>query len=267
MKRRIVLIGVAVVLALFGTFAVYSYANNADERAVADGHAVKVLIATKRVAAGTSWSDVVKSGNLSVQNLPAGSAPQSALTSVSDGVSPTAVAQSDIAPGQVVLRESFGTAAPETGVLAIPKGMVAVTVSLGSDQDVAGYVAPRSQVVIFVTSKLKTVSNGKTTATPQTTAGDDLSVTKTVLPRTLVIATSAAAPTNLVGKTTDASATTSTASVLVTLAVTQQDAERLILAQHVGDLYLGLLSDSSKTTADPGVTNLGLFKPAPIFVK
>jgi pilus assembly protein CpaB len=87
-----------------------------------------------------------------------------------------------------------------------------------------------------------------------------------VLPRTLVIATSEAAPTNVVGKTGDSSAS-NTGSVLVTLAVTQHDAERLILAQHVGDLYLGLLSDSSKTTADAGVTNLGLFKPAPIFVK
>ncbi len=61
MNRRIVLIAVAVVLALFGTFAVYSYAHNADERAVAGGRAVKVLIATKRVAAGTTWADAVKS--------------------------------------------------------------------------------------------------------------------------------------------------------------------------------------------------------------
>ena len=50
MNRRIVLIAVAVVLALFGTFAVYSYAHNADERAVAGGRAVKVLVATKRVS-------------------------------------------------------------------------------------------------------------------------------------------------------------------------------------------------------------------------
>jgi pilus assembly protein CpaB len=260
-----VLIGVAVVLALLGTFAVYSYAHNADKRAVADGHAVQVLVATKRIAAGTTWADAVKSGNLEAQNLPAASAPSSALSSVTDPVAQNAVAQSDIAPGQVVLRESFGTPSSQTGVLAIPKGMVAVTVSLGTDQDVAGYVAPHSQVVIFVTSKLKLADNNKTTAA-ETTAGDDLSVTKTVLPRTLVIATSEAAPTNTVGKTGDTSANNN-GSVLVTLAVTQQDAERLILAQHVGDLYLGLLSDSSKTTADPGVTNLGLFKPAPIFVK
>ena len=81
MNRRIVLIVVAVVLAIFGTVAVYGYAHNADKRAVADGRAVKVLIATKRVPAGTSWADAVKSGNLSVQNVPASSRPVDALSS------------------------------------------------------------------------------------------------------------------------------------------------------------------------------------------
>src|SRR3954466_1767705 len=128
MNRRIVLIAVAVVLALFGTFAVYGYARNADERAVAGGRAVKVLIATKRVAAGTTWADAVKSGNLTVQNMPAASTPQSALSGLDAGISQNSVAQSDIAPGQVVLREAFGAVTSDTGVLAIPKGLIAITV-------------------------------------------------------------------------------------------------------------------------------------------
>jgi len=55
--------------------------------------------------------------------------------------------------------------------------------------------------------------------------------------------------------------------VLVTLALTQAEAERIILAQQVGQLYLGLLSNTSVTAADGGVTNVAAFKPAPIFVK
>lgn len=262
MNRRFVLIAVAVVLALFGTVAVYSYARNADQRAVAGGRAVKVLIATKRVAAGTSWSDAVKSGNLSVQNMPATSAPQSALAGLDAGISNDLIAQSDIASGQVVLREAFGAATSQTGVLAIPKGRLAVTVSLGSNQDVAGYVAPRSEVAIFLTAPLKTAKKDTT----GDTAGGDLTITRTVLPRSLVIATSAAAPTNLVGKSGDGNSG-SQGAVLVTLALTQQDAERLILAQHTGELYLALLSDSSKTSADDGVMNAGVFTPVPIFVK
>jgi pilus assembly protein CpaB len=262
MNRRIVLIAVAVVLALFGTFAVYSYAHNADERAVAGGRAVKVLIATKRVVAGTSWADAVKSGTMSVQNMPSSSTPDSALTSLSAGVANTAVAQSDIAPGQVVLREAFGTATPQTGVLAIPKGKVAISVSLGSDADVAGYVSPQSQVIVFVTSSLKQPAGTKNKLA---TAGDTLSVTRTVVSRASVIATSAAAPTDTVGKTADSGS--AQGSVLVTLALSQLDAQRVIMSQNAGQLYLGLLSDTSVVTQDGGVVNAGAFHPAPIWVK
>jgi pilus assembly protein CpaB len=263
MNRRIVLIAVAVVLALFGTFAVYSYAHNADERAVAGGRAVKVLIATKRVAAGTSWADAVKGGTMSVQNMPASSAPNSALTSLSAGVANTAVAQSDIAPGQVVLREAFGAATPQTGVLAIPKGKIAISVSLGSDADVAGYVSPQSQVIVFVTSALKEPAGTKNNKLA--TAGDTLSVTRTVVSRASVIATSAAAPTDTVGKTADGGS--SQGAVLITLALSQSDAQRVIMSQNAGQLYLGLLSDTSVVTQDGGVVNAGAFHPAPIWVK
>lgn len=261
MNRRIVLIAVAVVLALFGTFAVYSYAQNADKRAVAGGRAVKVLIATKRVAAGTSWSDAVKSGNLSVQNMPASSTPQSALSGLDAGISQNAVAQSDIAPGQVVLREAFGAVTSQTGVLAIPKGLIAITVALGADADVAGYIAPRSNVIIFVTAGLKEPAGTK----QATTAGDTLTVTRTVVPRASVIATSAAAPTNLVGKSNDTSA--AQGSVLVTLALSQKDAQRVINQQKIGQLTLGLLSDTSVVTQDGGYVNAGVFHTAPIWVK
>jgi pilus assembly protein CpaB len=269
MNRRIVLIAVAVVLALFGTFAVYSYAHNADERAVAGGRAVKVLIATKRVAAGTSWADAVKGGTMSVQNMPASSAPQSALSSLSAGVSNSAVAQSDIAPGQVVLREAFGAQTAQTGVVAIPKGLIALSVSLGTDADVAGYVSPQSEVVIFETAKLGLSKSGGSAAVGKQNivggqSASDLYVTKAIVSRAEVIATSAAAPTDLVGKSDSAS---SGGAVLVTLAVSQQDAERLILAQHTGDLYLGLLSSTSNTSTDAGVMNTGDFKPVRIYVK
>jgi pilus assembly protein CpaB len=262
MNRRIVLIAVAVVLALFGTFAVYSYAHNADERAVAAGRAVKVLIANKRVPAGTSWADAVKNGSVSVQSVPASSVPDGAATSLSSDVSDSAVAQSDIAPGQVVLREAFGTATAQTGVLAVPKGKIAISVGLNGDADVAGYVGPQSQVIIFVTAALKE-PNADTNK--QSVAGDSLQVTRTVVPRAEVIATSAAAPTDTVGKV--GTSGPATGQVLVTLALSQADAERVIMSQSSGQLYLGLLSDSSVVTQDGGVENAGVFHPTPIWVK
>jgi pilus assembly protein CpaB len=273
MNRRIVLIAVAVVLALFGTFAVYSYAHNADERAVAGGRAVQVLVATGRVTAGTSWADAVKSGNMKVENMPASSAPQSALSSLQAPVSKTAVAQSDIAPGQVVLREAFGAAVSQTGIISIPKGMIALSVSLDSNANVAGYVGPHSQVVIFETAKLGlSKAGGAAAAAKQNIVGgtdtNSLYVTKTVVSKAEVIATSASTPTTLVGgDDTNGASSNTTGTTLVTLAVSQANAERLVLAQQTGSLYLGLLSSTSRTSTDSGVMNTGDFKPARIYVK
>ncbi len=223
MNRRIVLIGVAVVLALFGTFAVYGYAHSADQRAVAGGRAVQVVVATKRVAAGTTWKNAA--GSLSVQKVPSSAAPQDSIASLDAGISASDVAQSDIAPGQLVLREAFGPSVAQTGVLAIPQGKIAISVSLGSDADVAGFVGPHSQIAIFVTAALKQPGTNN-----DTTAGDQLTVTRTVVPHAEVIATSQSAPTNVDGQTA-AQSSTSTGTVLVTIALSQADAERVINAQ------------------------------------
>lgn len=262
MNRRIVLIAVAVVLAVLGTVAVYSYAHNADTRAAADGRAVKVLIANKKIAAGTSWSDAVKSGNLTEETVPVSARPESALSSTDAGISQTEVAQSDIAPGEIVLRQAFGSTASQTGVLSIPKGMIAITVGLSADDDVAGYVEPQSKVIIFDTATLALPDGVKKPAT----YGGALSVTRTLVTSALVLATSEAAPTNTVGQGSNASQTQS-GSVLLTIAVTQADAERVINQKINGHLTMGLLSDTSKVSMDGGYENSGVFNTTPIWVK
>src|SRR6185312_2138018 len=135
MKRRAVLIALAVVLAIVGTVGVYAYARSADRRAAASSDGVAVVVATKRVAAGTSWQDAIRSDSLSVQQMPKSATPTQALTDLNAGIAQDAVAQSEIAPGTPVLRQVFGPATAQTGVLAIPKGKIAISVSLSSDAD------------------------------------------------------------------------------------------------------------------------------------
>jgi pilus assembly protein CpaB len=157
----------------------------------------------------------------------------------------------------------FGKPSSATGILAIPKGKLAISVSLSDDADVAGFVQPSSQVAIFMTAKLSKTS----TTTTQGALGDnaDLYISKLLLPRTTVLATSQVAPSDL--EKAGAGSSNSNGKELLTLAVTQQEAQQIILAQQTGQLYLGLLSDSSVTAPDGGDINVGLFKPTPIFVK
>jgi pilus assembly protein CpaB len=262
MNRRVVLVVIAVVLAVTGTGAVYLYVKHADNRALAKIRAADVLIVQRQIPAGTAWIDVGKDGYVKHERVPVTATPSNAVTSIKTGIPGDEVASAVIQPGQVIVREMFSSQASVTGVLAIPKGMIALSVSLNSNADVAGYVQPQSEVAIFSTFKLDNTGTDKA----NNGVGGDLYTTKLLLSKVRVIATSSAAPADAAPRSGNGSGTGG--SVLVTLAVSQQDAQRLILAQQVGQLYLGLrTSDSQTSTDDRGVVNVGQIAPAPIFVK
>lgn len=261
MNRRIVIVGLAVLLAVLGTAAVYGYANGADKRAVDKTRAAKVVIVDKRVPAGTTWSDALKGGYFHEDKVPVDSTPADAIPNLSTNIPAEEVAGADIAAGQIVLRQMFGQKTAVTGVLAIPKGKIAVSVSMSSNADVAGFVQPSSEVAIFATFKLAADKNAPTTGT---VGGTDLFATKLLLPRIQVLATSQDAPGDVNG---GKNGTTAGGNVLVTLALDQSQAERVILAQQVGQLYLGLLSDTSVTNDDGGTLGAATFKPTPIFLR
>lgn len=265
MKKRIILVTVAVMLAVIGTFAVYSYGKGADKRALAGTKSVSALVVTSRIPAGTSWTDVLSGKYFHPQNFPAESVPSSALTSTVDtGIDNAEVALSDIPPGQFILREAFGAKTPQTGALTIPKGLIAVSFAFGGPNAVAGYVGPGAEVVIFLSSTLVPRSSDPNKPVPGT-QGDGLEVTKTLVARADVLATSSTPVTKTAGGGGDS---TDSGGTTVTIALTQRDSERVILGQKVGELYLGLLSPSSEVSADdPGVMNVGKIHPALIFVK
>lgn len=251
------MIGLAVVLALGGTGAVYAYVKHADQRAVADSTATTVVVATKRVPAGTTWKAATAGGYLRTENLPASSAPSDALDHVGDQFAQGDVVFADIQPGQVVLREMFGVKTPTTSGLAIPNGKMAVSVKLKTNEDVAGYVQPGSQIAVFDTFIL----GDKNTATSGSAGSVDKKdnwATKLLLPRVDVLAVSQAAPSGT-QKSLDSSSSGSSSdtTLLVTVAVSQADAERLIEVAQVSNPYLALLSDSSKSGPAPGVDGQG----------
>lgn len=240
MNRRILLIAAAVVLALVGTGIVYAYVHNADKRAVESTRAAKILVAVHEVPAGTTWSNAIKNGYFEVQSVPVDSAPSLALSSTDASVPLDEVAAANIASGQTVLRPMFTEKTSAIGVLPIPAKQLAVAFSINGPAAVAGFVQPQSNVAVFVSYKLPADSS----EAKKNGAGGQ--ATKLLFPRILVLATSQVAP----GTLNRAAG----GGGQITLALTQQQAEQLILASQTSTLYLGLLSDTSVTNADTGVT-------------
>jgi pilus assembly protein CpaB len=263
MNRRILLVVIAVVLALTGTVVVYAYVKKADDRALADIKSANVLIVQRPIAAGTSWDDVSTGGFVKRETVPSTTAPVDAITSVNAVIDKTEVATAVIQPGQVLVRQMFNSQALVTGVLPIPKGMIAISVSLSGVADVAGYVQPQSQVAIFTTFKVSGDA-AKKLGQASGIGGTDLSTVKLLLSNVRVIATTNAAPTDVA----PATGGRSSGGSILTLALNQQDAQKVILAQQIGSLYLGLLSKDSKvSTSEPGTTNYGHINLAPIILK
>jgi pilus assembly protein CpaB len=172
------------------------------------------------------------------------------------------VLSANLPPGQLLLRPMLVTAAQATsgGALAIPKGMVAVTLPLCLPAAVAGYVQPGAEVAVFDTfSRSKSVQGNCNGSGSSQSTGGGLIQTRIVLPRVQVLSVGAAPSSGTNGTSgTSVNSTAAPAStnsspsgqVLVTLAVDQANAERLILLTETGVSYLALLTASSQTGFD-----------------
>lgn len=263
MSRRVGLLAVALAVAVLGTSAVFSYVSKVEANTLSGAEPVDVLVAAERLPAGTSGDAAAKGELVELVAMPRKSVPEGALTTL-EGVG-TQTLVSDVFAGEVLLRAKFADQTARTGALLIPKDKIAVSVELGDPQRVAGFVVPGSEVAIFATveqtsgtAKATAVQTGANTAqvNVQATADDDY--TRLLLPRTSVIAVGPA--TLRPGRAEKQDDDEAVAKAVLTLAVTQAEAEKLIHAAQKGDLYLGLLSSTSKTGPASGVSNSNLFK-------
>lgn len=243
MGRRTVLLIAAIVVAALGTALVFMYANRADERAQAGAEQVQVLVATAGIAAGTTGSAVAESGTVELRTLPAASVPPGALSDLT----PVAdlITISTIFTGQVLIQDMFGTQQQSSGGLTLPEGQMAVSIVLGDPQRVAGFVNPGSEVAIF-----------RTAVPPVTATGDEAApeaqgqVTNVLLERVQVIAVG---PTTISSTTTTDGQTTNTEAIptaILTLALDQEQAQKVILSTSEGQMYFALLDENSEIDAN-----------------
>lgn len=242
----------AIVVALLGTVAIFAYVKNIDNRAIANAQPVQVLIAQRTIPAGTTGKQASQQGLLGLLTVPRKAAPPGVLSDIAPVASE--VALSDIFPGEMLLQAKFGVQ-QVTGALPIPADKIAVAVQLGDPQRVAGFVQPGSEVAVFVTFQ-------SPQAAGKGPVGTNAQATRLLLARVPVIAVG---PTTL---KTDAAAKAGTSgqqsagsipTAILTLAVDQMEAEKLVQAAQTAQLYFGLLSANSVTKPSAGVDNSTLF--------
>ncbi len=263
MKRSFVAAGAAVLLAVFGCAVVLLYVQNVKNSVASGQQAVTVLIATKRIPAGTTGAKIRSGGFTDQVVMPRATVPADTLSSL-DANLDKLVVTSEIQPSQLLLRGAFGESAASSGGVTVPEGKIALSIPMVASS--TAFVHNGSKIVVFNTF----TSPDGVAHTSDGNHGpkyDDakVQVTRVVLPSVEVIAiaqTAAAAP-----DPTGASAAKNAAgnaagpndAVVVTLAVTQAEAEKLVLAAQTGLIYAALLTDTSDVKPAPGVDSKTLY--------
>src|SRR5688572_6837844 len=143
MRRRIVGVVVALVLAASGTTVLTTYVTAAREEAVAGGDLVEVLVAKDDIPAGTPASEIAN--HVRVARVPSGARPGGTvadLGKLGDRVTSTA-----LFGGEQLLDRRF-VAADEVAAAGAPANSLRVTLALDPERALGGQVRPGDRVGI-----------------------------------------------------------------------------------------------------------------------
>lgn len=250
MGRRTVLLIVAALIAALGTSLVFMYVRGVDARASAEFDTVEVLKAVEIIAPGETLGDAQAAGKIELGTVTKGSLLDGATSSTAE-ISKQ-VALTTVFPGEQITTSKFGEPG-EQDVLTIPDGKMAISVNLTDPARVAGFVTPGAEVAIFVSAEPAAIDGEQTQTLPE--------FTRLLLPRITVIGvgTTTVVPTTTTDKT-GAATTEELPRTLMTLAVNQDEAERLIYSARNGEIAFGLLTEKSEVKAGPGVTATDMFE-------
>jgi len=243
MGRRTILLIVAALIAALGSAMVFLYVQGADDRAQEAQAPVEVLKAVTQIAPGETLDQAQAAGKLELGSVPSEQVLAGAVNSI-EGMG-TQVALSTIFPNEQIVTGKFGSPGDQE-VLTMPDGSIAISVTLSDTGRVAGFVVPGDEVAIFLNGEI---------------AGPGEQGVRLLLPRVQVIAVGT---TTVVSTTTTnpegAATTEELPRTLFTLAVSQEEAEKILLAATTGELSFGYLNDKSEVRPGPGTTNANLFR-------
>lgn len=243
MKRPVIPILLALVLAIGAGVAVYFYARGTENRVLQEQQPVAVLVSADVIPAGTTLGQAQADGLVNQTQVSEKLRPAQGIEAVTSANSEL-VALADVPAGQMLLTTSFGTAPEQAVALRVPDGLMAVTVQLQDPQKVGAFLRPGSQIAVFDTVKL-----------PAKVVGEEPAfATRPLLDRIEVLAVGAVAEQQEATATADA-----WNASLVTVAVNQEQAQKLVHGSQTGALTMALLGQDTALKPSVGVTDANLF--------
>ena len=240
MQSRVLAILVAAVLALVATAALVVYVNGADRRAISDQEPVRVWVAAKPIKAGTSGVNARNQRLIEQVEVPRKSVVDGSVRSLTQIQNRYAAV--DLVQGEQLLLRRWVGAEDVAGrrLLQIPAEHQALSIGVDLTRQVAGFVTPGDSVSMVLSM-------------PR--AGTERS--QFLLQNIQVLAVGATALSNTStqggGRVTQGRGSQNLTAV--TLAVPENDVERVVFAAEHGSIYLTLMPPNAEAAqAGGGVT-------------
>lgn len=241
MRARVLMVVVALVLGAAAAFATYGYLAGVRRQAEADSQTVPVLVAKQDLPRGASADELMKSGAIEKTRVPRRYVAAGALStpaSVSDRVLAVPVSK-----GEILTAQRFQYPSEAGLAFAVPKDLVAVTVPVDEARGLAGLVKPGDRVAVMATvggsgneRTRITIPGARVLAVGRSTGVDKPNTAKQ------------AQTTSIGGQTTQGG---QVPMANVTLALSPADAEKVVFAAEIGEVWLALLP-ATQSAAPPG---------------
>ena len=229
MKRGVLTTLVVVLLAAAAAGGVFLFMNSVRDRADVGRVTVDVIVATQDVPAGQELDPLIESGVFRTKAVDKADLVPGVITDVYQ-LRGQRTAYPILAEEQIAGARLAGPLQAGGGVLGIPAGLQAASITLEPQRVVAGVLQQGDQVEVFGTFSDR---------------GNGTQTTHVVIEDALVLA---------VARPEDSVGSPATAAVTATLAVTPEQAALLIFAQEQGHVWLTLLPPNQAGVEVPHVS-------------
>lgn len=214
-------------MAATATLAVFLYVKGVRDEAETAGRMVEVIVAKEDILAGQSLDELIAAGSFTTRTFPEDTLVSGVVTDLSE-------LQGQKSAVPILAFEQISTARLEGsdelpgGALGIPKGHEAVTLALDIPRVIAGEMAAGDSVTVYATF-------------------DREETTVDLASNVQVLRVLSNAPEGTIGSETATAGTVT----MVTLALTPREAQRVVFAQELGTVYLGLLPPGEQGSHAP----------------
>jgi Flp pilus assembly protein CpaB len=272
MRSRGLIVVLALILATIATVGVFLYSRGVKQNAIDGGDLQSVVVAKANIPANTDLNAMIRDGQFTTVDVPKDAVVTNAVTQISQ-LENQRNSVFIFANEQIPIARVRGNQVPG-GLLSIPEGEQAITVSLVAPRAVSGALTGGDNVTLYATFEDVELANivgpnglqkllkgaENPTQQPASTTSSSAAPSSASLPAVTVVLVPdvqvlrVIRPTTTNGITGNEQTTNqdSSAALQVILALPPEDAQKFVYASEEGKVYLSLLPPNEQGAAlDP----------------